>query len=77
MSDKEVAKFMVGMSLDASALQRFHSNPDAEIERFGLSQESAAIIKSRDSVAISKAITTNFGAQANADTVNVVVVVIP
>lgn len=78
MSDKEVAKFMVGISLDATALQRFHRDPDAEIARFGLSPDSAAIVKSRDSVAISKAITTNFGSRAaDADVVNVVVVVLP
>ena len=74
MSDKEVAKFMVGMSLDASALQRFHANPEAELKRFGLSRAAADVIKSKDAPAIHKAIIDNFA--ANADVVNVVVVVL-
>ena len=76
MSDKEVAKFMVGVSLDASALQRFHDDPDAELRRFGISAASAKVIKSKDAVAIHKAISTNFKSAAADDVVNVVVVVL-
>ncbi|PYB77215.1 hypothetical protein DMY87_02260 [Rhizobium wuzhouense] len=62
--------------MDAAALQRFHANPDAELKRFGISDSAAKIIKSKDAPAIHKAIKTNFGANAAADTVNVVVVVL-
>ena len=75
MSSKEVARFMVGMSMDAAALQRFHPNPDAELKRYGISDAASKVIKSKDAPAIHKAIRDNF-AGAAADTVNVVVVVL-
>lgn len=76
MSDKEVAKFMVGMSLDPMALQRFHQDPDRELRRFGIGVDAAKVIKSRDATRIHKAITENFGAASDTDVVNVVVVVL-
>lgn len=78
MSNKEIAKFMVGMSLDPVALQRFHMDPDAEMQRYGISDATARVIKSKDAPAIHKAISETFGsAGADADVVNVVVVVLP
>jgi hypothetical protein len=77
MSDTEVARFMVGMSLDATALQRFHANPDAELQRYGISDDAAKIIKGKDAPAIHKAIKDNFSSAAADDVVNVVVVVLP
>jgi hypothetical protein len=76
MSGKEVARFMVGISLDASALQRFHSDPDGEMRRFGISDEAARVIKSKDAPAIHNAIKENFSSRAADDVVNVVVVVL-
>ena len=76
MSDSELARFMVGISLDASALQRFHTDPDAEMRRFGISSDSARVIKSKDAPAIHKAIKENFSSGAASDVVNVVLVVL-
>ncbi|MGF9693157.1 MULTISPECIES: hypothetical protein [unclassified Rhizobium] len=75
MSNKEVARFMVGMSMDAGALKRFHANPDAEMRRFGISEAAAKVIKSKDAPAIHNAIRENF-ASADADIVNILVVVL-
>ena len=78
MSNAEVARFMVGVSLDATALKRFHKDPDAEMRRYGISAEAAKVIKSRDASAIHKAIMDDYGAAADGDTiVNIVVVVMP
>jgi hypothetical protein len=77
MSDTEVARFMVGISLDASALQRFHNDPDSELQRYGISADAAKVIKSKDAGAIHNAIVNKFSSADASDVVNVVVVVLP
>lgn len=74
MSEREAAKFMVGMSLDPVALERFHRDPVREMKRFNLSDDAMELIKSKDATKIHNAINENF---ANAgDVVNIVVVVL-
>jgi hypothetical protein len=77
MSDKEVARFMVGMAMNAGALKRFHADPEAEMSRFGVSADAQQVIKSKDAVAIHRAIKENFSVGAADDVVNIVVVVLP